>query len=219
MLANGRISLDDFQSLGHHLAQDVDRAAHQDDYTIKYRLSPNRLEVMYKVFNTLELLELILGFLPPVKQLQLRRLCKGFREAIDSSPSIRANMCRTSTFARPSKFELAAIPYSIRGITSRFAQARGARRLLLVMDKTFYATYWRVLRRSAILRSTLLARPSPLYAVIRRDCTCRRVEEVSVSGSDEGLTFGHVFDAFDRIGRRCRVCGTFHLLRVNASYA
>ena len=92
----------------------------QGNITIAQTTAPRRLDVLYRVLNTYELLEHVLFFLPPQDQLQARQVCGGFLKAIDRSSKIRSSMGLCNVTA----LELKKAPISIRGITSTISDAR-----------------------------------------------------------------------------------------------
>lgn len=136
----------------------------QGNVTISHRMDPRQLAATYNVFNTAEILELILAFLLLLEQLQARGICRGIQAAIDSSAQIRRAMFKRSNPLRSP----APIPYYVRGLTCNMTQTRGKRSVSITMgEDAFYSV-----QHSAFLRSVLLAQPPLTTASVHRDCNC-----------------------------------------------
>ena len=206
----GRLSHHDLTRIQSHLRTTKDLVL-DGNVTIHCRNPERLIEVTYKVFNTVELLENILSFLTPFAQLWARSVSKEFCHVIDSAPQIRQKMFRQDALDQP----VIPVPYRIRGLHCKLLQAYGVKNVCLEIDKISYKRYYeQYLRNSRILRSLLLTQPSPTEIIIRRDCYCSRTNGHSVFRSEEDLTFGDLFRAIDKFGIRCPFCGTFLRLRI-----
>lgn len=169
-----------------------------------------------KVFNTVELIELILLHLPPVEQLHSKEVCTGFRDVISGSPCSRA----TTFMQAAPKSTLSLPPYTIPGFAIRRTQVRG----LDGISATFhYHEHWnhyrKILRASKTLRRIFIAQPPPPEVRFWVDCKCN-------TGSTQklrrrlGIRFGEIFRAVDATGRRrCRTCNSPLYLRILGLYS
>ena len=172
---------------------------------------------MYNVFNTAELLELILANMSALEQLRARAICKNFQETIDSSPEIRIGMflqADTSVLVVPT-----AQPYTIRGIKCDVVEAREEKSIVVSIDSYLadvcYAA--RALWTYPFLRNVLVAQPPPKQAVLYMDCYCTRGSQgATFQASETGLTFGHMFDAIDSSIATCTQCSDVLFWRIQA---
>ena len=218
MFSAGRLREEDFTALKHCLRQERLLAPRttqscyqltmQGNLTISYRMDPHQLAATYNVFNTAEILELILAFLLPLEQLQARGICRGIQAAIDSSAQIRRAMFRQSDPSRSP----ALVPYHVRGLTCTMIQARGKRSVSITMNEDACDS----VQHSAFLRSVLLAQPSPTTALARRGCNCQAFAIFPLSRASGNLTFGDILPAVTSLGAECGKCKTFFGWQVNA---
>lgn len=98
---------------------------------------PRNYESMHQVLNTTELLERILQKLFPTMLLRVEMVCKGFRNAIASSPSIRRKMFREADLT--SKTKPMAFPYIFCG--GRFWIHKGKHHIIMSGQILFTARY------------------------------------------------------------------------------
>ncbi|TKA47374.1 hypothetical protein B0A55_13657, partial [Friedmanniomyces simplex] len=91
------------------------------------------------VFNTVELIELVLQHLSPAEQLHAQQVCKGFGKVIAASPGIQAN-----TFTRSILNSTPSLPpYTIPGLVISHAQVRGAAGVSATFRFYYNWTYYR----------------------------------------------------------------------------
>ena len=183
--------------------------------TVSSSVSRRQLQVVHRVFNTVELLELILRNLSPAQQLSTRGVCRGFREVIERSPSMALR-----GFRRRKHTEVISLPpFNIRGIQLGLTKARGVSGVSIVLDLGVQSPHYkRVLRRSRTLRKILIARPAPSRARLSADCGCA-VSRSWLFENKEGVTFGDVFNAVDALGgHRCETCLSRYYVRVRSAY-
>jgi hypothetical protein len=213
MLETGRMSQWDYDVLRRALYKEGQELFL--DGNVKISVSLRAIEAGHQVFNTEELLELILSFLSAFDQLHVRAVCKAFSATIDSSPGIRTKMARKASGG--SSVTLA--PYHVRGFHGRVTQARGRPGISFeIRRSSFLSTYRQYLRHSSLLRSLYLAQPPPAAVVLSRYCYCYEPTQIRVQSSRDGVTFGDVFLAIDRMRLRCAECKTFTRLFIYGRY-
>jgi hypothetical protein len=178
-------------------------------------VSRRQLQVVHRVFNIVELLELILNRLSPAQQLSARGVCRGFREVIERSPNMALR-----GFRRRGHTEILSLPpFNIRGIQLSLTKARGMSGVSVVLDLGVQSKHYkRILRKSRTLRKTLIARPAPSRARLSADCGCA-VSRSWLFENKAGVTFGDVFNAVDALGsHRCETCLSKYYVRVRSAY-
>jgi hypothetical protein len=183
--------------------------------TVSSPVSRRQLQVVHRVFNIVELLELILSRLSPAQQLSTRGVCRGFREIIERSP----NMALRGFRRRRHTEMLSLPPFNIRGLQLGLTKARGVSGVSVVLDLGVQSKHYkRVLRKSRTLRKTLIARPAPSRARLSADCGCA-VSRSWLFENKAGVTFGDVFNAVDALGsHRCETCLSKYYVRVRSAY-
>ena len=170
----------------------------------------SELDVISRVFNTTELLQMILEKLP-INDLLLRasRVCKGFSLAIDGSPEIQRILFRQSCSRAP----LQAFPLRVHG----FYVEKDARGFLRVGYEFSFTPP--SITKSESLRRTQITQPLTKYLVVTR-CTYiwtfptfqTRIEGVGLSLQSiynaNGIAFGDIFDWIEKVYVELRQAST-----------
>jgi hypothetical protein len=179
---------------------------------------PHQLRVVWKVFNTAELLGAILNYLPSNELFKVRGVCHGFRHAIESGLETRIRMFIQSppNDERPVS-SAEHFPYRWEGTKPSIYQAKGQRKMLILFDPKANAIDANpILSHSKILRSVLLAQPAPKTCDVQRICSCGDFHELQIDSEKDGVNLGQVFDAVRRVGK-CLKCGYVGMLRLSGA--
>lgn len=177
-------------------------------------VSHRQLQVTHRVLNIPELLELILRQLTPAEQLRAMGVCRGFHQVIERSP----RMAVMESQRTRCKESILPPPYNIKGVRLTTNKTRGIHGISAVLDLGTQSTYYKtVLRKSSMLRKTLIARPALHRARIHADCGCV-ISRSWLFDNNGGITFGDMFNAVDALGGpTCKACHSKYYVRVRSS--
>lgn len=206
--ASHRVSQDDIDMLKSHITDeqslDASSITNQSlvavnipgNITISDYIKPAKLEVTARVFNTTELLETVLLFLPVKTLLRLEGTCKGFQRAIEESVKVRRLMRRAPDFSAAPSRPNVPLP---RGLEFRFTTSDtvGSGESSYHLDLRLQPAS---IRQSPSFRRMLYAQPPITEVSVRVELVIPSLSEKQVV-RHSGVTFGDVLDAVGRLDR------------------
>jgi hypothetical protein len=158
LLNDGRISDNELRVLSAGLSHGLPSLELPGHITVLAPVTAGQIDALYRVFNTTELLEYILRFLPPATLLRVRQTCYGFYATIRALPTLQRAL---GARRNPGLRYLTPPPTPVPGISLILTQSRDAPGVSLGFDlNDNLGRYLDLWRRSNALRR-VLAQPPP----------------------------------------------------------